>query len=541
MNKKSLNLEQAARQTWDAVVIGTGMGGASVGFKLAQSGQKVLFCDTGLINRNQQSLTGKYAESFFEELKTEKQEDILKRASRFIEKIKDSKLASGKFIPFLGSGGGGSTALYGMAMERFFPHDFESWPISYKDLVPYYEKVEKQFEVKGTADPFMNHVASSATLSPSHSFSFSKPPALSKSNQELFQHFQNQGLKPYQLPMACDYVKDCLECSGFLCPLEKNCKNDAFKIYLKPALELENVSYLENCLIEKLEADERSVTGAYARMTDAPAHTLNQQVLLKSKVFILAAGALETPNLLFKSRSSNWPEGLANRSGLVGQFLMRHLIDLYVVDLKSKIEPSALTKQIAFSDLMFQDEKKRMGVLQSFGKIAPPESIFADLIDSTPGWVKPFFKFSQPFFLFIFKILFSNKMILATLSEDKPRIKNCVQLNQNQELEIQYQVDSQDQERQIQLRSKIKKILSPYSFRLLKQAENNKRIAHACGTCRFGTDPEKSVLNAKNQAHGLDNLYIVDSSFFPTAGTKNPSLTIAANGLRVADLILKNF
>jgi choline dehydrogenase-like flavoprotein len=77
-------------------------------------------------------------------------------------------------------------------------------------------------------------------------------------------------------------------------------------------------------------------------------------------------------------------------------------------------------------------------------------------------------------------------------------------------------------------------VLCPYRPLVIKQAENNERIAHACGTCRFGEDPTTSVLDPTNRAHALDNLYVVDSSFFPTSGGTNPGLTIAANALRVA-------
>jgi len=81
-------------------------------------------------------------------------------------------------------------------------------------------------------------------------------------------------------------------------------------------------------------------------------------------------------------------------------------------------------------------------------------------------------------------------------------------------------------------------VLRPYRVRLVKQAENNRLLAHVCGTCRFGTDPKDSVLDAHNRAHGLSNLYIVDGSFFPSSGGTNPALTIAANALRVADHLI---
>jgi choline dehydrogenase-like flavoprotein len=86
----------------------------------------------------------------------------------------------------------------------------------------------------------------------------------------------------------------------------------------------------------------------------------------------------------------------------------------------------------------------------------------------------------------------------------------------------------------------MKDLLRPYRVTLVKQAENNKQLAHACGTCRFGTDPRDSVLDKNNRAHGLSNLYVVDSSFFPSSSGTNPALTIAANALRVADHLIRS-
>jgi choline dehydrogenase-like flavoprotein len=82
------------------------------------------------------------------------------------------------------------------------------------------------------------------------------------------------------------------------------------------------------------------------------------------------------------------------------------------------------------------------------------------------------------------------------------------------------------------------RLLKPFRPMLIKQAENNERLAHACGTCRFGVNSADSVLDEDNRAHGLDNLYVVDASFFPSSAGINPSLTIAANALRVANSIL---
>ena len=104
---------------------------------------------------------------------------------------------------------------------------------------------------------------------------------------------------------------------------------------------------------------------------------------------------------------------------------------------------------------------------------------------------------------------------------------------------ITYRLRDQDRVRIARFRSLMKTALKPLRWRLIKQAENNQRIAHVCGTCRFGNDPKTSVLDQNNRCHDLDNLYVVDSSFFPSSGGTNPSLTIAANALRVADQLVR--
>jgi choline dehydrogenase-like flavoprotein len=133
-------------------------------------------------------------------------------------------------------------------------------------------------------------------------------------------------------------------------------------------------------------------------------------------------------------------------------------------------------------------------------------------------------------------------MILAATLEDFPYADNRVEPArtdaQGARLAIEYRVRDADRARIAAFRKKMGEVLSGYSFKLIKQAENNQRIAHVCGTCRFGDDPATSVLDRNNRAHGLANLYVVDSSFFPSSGGTNPSLTIAANALRVADHLL---
>ena len=120
--------------------------------------------------------------------------------------------------------------------------------------------------------------------------------------------------------------------------------------------------------------------------------------------------------------------------------------------------------------------------------------------------------------------------------EDLPYTDNRVVPDPS--LRIEYKLHPDDLSRLQTFRTQLAKALRPYRFLSLRQAEKNTMLAHVCGTCRFGDDPKTSVLNPNNRAHGLTNLFVVDSSFFPSSGGTNPALTIAANALRVADYLL---
>jgi choline dehydrogenase-like flavoprotein len=536
------------QQMWDVLIVGTGMAGATLGYALAKGGKKVLFCERGRSHLNNSSaLRGNFAETFFPypDVPRTRHREVLMRAGRSWQEIEDvSQARSRSYIPFVGSGAGGSSALYGMALERFFPADFtprhnypeatgaalpENWPISYAEFIPYYQAAEKLFRVRGAVDPCRGEGAVSQ-LQPA--------PPLQPPNQELYDFLHKKGLHPYQFPKACENVPGCLGCQGFLCPRE--CKNDSARICLVPALEQHEAALLDECEVLRLEATRTAVTGVLCRCH-------GQELTLRAQVVVLAAGALETPRLLFQSACAAWPKGLANDSGLVGRNLMRHYVDLYAIALQCGADGSGDVKELAFNDL-YQIDGQKFGTVQSFG-LLPPASILVagmeqEVRDGRLPWITPFFKLAKPVLRTFLRRLLSGRLILASIMEDLPYEDNRIFLRDTSnrlgasQLLLQYRISEFDRARIRDLRARLRDILSPYRFQLIKQAENNERLAHACGTCRFGLDPKKSVLNSANQAHGLSNLYVVDSSFFPSAGGTNPGLTIAANALRVAGHLL---
>jgi choline dehydrogenase-like flavoprotein len=536
------DLASVKARDWDVVVVGTGMGGGTLGFALAKAGKSVLFCERGRSLFGSESvLRGAFAETFFArpDVARPQHREVLDRSGRYADEMIDLSAAQiRRFIPFIGTGTGGSSALYGMALERFFPSDFaprshypaaggstlpEVWPFGYDDLRPYYEKAEQLYRVRGTPDPYRQDNPRDSLLA---------PPPLSPAAKELADFLRTKGLHPYQLPKACQSVPACQGCQGFLCPRE--CKNDSTQVCLKPALAQYGAELLDECEVVKLEATRTAVTGLRCSRS-------GEAFTLRAGLVVLAAGALESPRLLLASASPDWPNGLANDSGLVGRNLMRHCIDLYAIRPQVEGDVPGHLKELAFNDFYLTEDGK-WGTVQSFGDLPPAPILVAgmaeDLRHGAARWAAPLFRLAKPLLTLLFRRLLSRKILFASILEDLPYEDNRVMLppaGVGGRLAIEYRLRDHDRARIAVFRQKVTDAFRPYRVMLIKQAENNERIAHACGTCRAGDDPGTSVLDRWNRAHGLANLYIVDASFFPSSGGTNPALTIAANALRVAD------
>jgi choline dehydrogenase-like flavoprotein len=290
----------------------------------------------------------------------------------------------------------------------------------------------------------------------------------------------------------------------------------------------------DECEVVRLTASNDAVSGVVCVRG-------GREMTLTADRVVLAAGALETPRLLLASRFSAWPDGLANGSGLVGRFLMRHYIDLYPVQTGERDDLPGNQKEIAFNDFYAGGEEK-LGTVQSFGALPPRDVVLAemrrDFRQSGRGWLAPTFALAKPLIVPILAGL-RRRVVLASIMEDLPFEDNAVVPSDGPErVAIRYRVHDRERRRIEVFRDRLAAALKPYRFMVVRQAENNQRIAHACGTCRFGDDPKTSVLDRWNRTHQVRNLYVVDGSFFPSSGGTNPALTIAANALRVADHLL---
>ncbi|BBY96209.1 dehydrogenase [Mycobacterium gallinarum] len=532
-----LSAHEAERVAWDVIVVGTGMGGGTLGYSLARSGRKVLFVEKGRSTLPDAPDTirsswpevaepraGRSVETYYA---------ALARAGRSTDQIEDiSGRRTKMFVPFLGSGTGGSSSLYGMVCERFFERDFtprqdfrdpgastvpEAWPITYDEMRPWYTAAEELMGVRGQRDPLRPEMAD---------VHLPAAPPFSTDNQPLVDYLTGRGLHPYHLPMACDYTDECATCQGYLC--KKSCKNDAGRNCVLPAITEYGANLLAQCRAVRLEADGSEVRQVICEDRSGT-------VCLKAKVVVLAAGALATPVLLLNSRSGDWPGGLANRSDWVGRNLMRHLMDMIEIWPESDSKITAQNKEIGLNDFYFWEGQK-YGTVQSAGSAEGP----MELMTNRPGLQAKALRLVGPAARRVYERFFSGGLVLASILEDLPYLDNRVLLsgestsNGRQRLRIQYRIHDNESARRATFLRQLKDLFKPFRTLVLPVAKSNTTVGHVSGTCRFGTDPKSSVLDPQNKAHGVDNLYVVDSSFFPSSSGLNPSLTVAANALRVA-------
>ena len=531
-----LNPRDAERIVWDVIVVGTGMGGGMLGHSLAQSGRRVLFVEKGrstlpgvpgtirsAMPELAAPLAGRSEVTYY---------DALARSGRSTDEVEDiSGRFPRRFVPTLGSGTGGSSAIYGMVCERLFVRDFtprqdfrdpgdstvpEAWPITYDQMRPWYTAAEKLLKVHGQPDPLRPEEAE---------VGLPAAPPFSAANQPLVDYLEGRGLHPYHLPMSCDYADGCITCTGHLC--DRPCKYDAARSCLVPAVTEHGAHLLPECRAVRLEADRTHV-----RQVICEHHS--GMVALKAKVVVLAAGALITPVLLLNSRSGDRPRGLANGSDLVGRNLMRHLVDLVEVWPERDSKITEQNKQIGLNDFYFWEGQK-YGAVQSLGSVPPME-----YFTNHPGWFLKAVRLMSPAARPLYERFLRGGLVLASMMEDLPYLDNRVlpsdrpNVDGRQRVRIQYRLHASEIERRPMFLQQLKQLFAPFRTIFLGAAKSNENLGHICGTCRFGSDAKTSVLDPQNRAHEVDNLYVVDSSFFPSSTGLNPGLTIAANALRVA-------
>ena len=357
--------------------------------------------------------------------------------------------------------------------------------------------------------------------------------------QEIADGLSKQGLTPFNLPLGLKLNEvdktlgsciRCDSCDGFPCLVQG--KADAEVNGIQPIRHLNNIT-----LLTKARATKLLTSASGQEVTAVEAEVDGQSETFSAEIVVVACGAINSAALLLQSANDQHPNGLANGSDLVGRNLMKHLTTAMVA-MTTTPNADVFQKTIAVSDYYWgePDFPYPMGFVQNTG------NVLRDMIPAeAPEMLAPLVKFVPG----------SELQRVAELStgwwlqtEDLPSIGNRVQVKQGQ-IHLSYipnNVEAADRliNRWTQVLKAVDRAEHVIPFGIYPRNKTPIQVlGHQCGTCVFGTDPATSVLDINCRTHEVDNLYVVDGSFFPSSSGVNPTLTIIANALRVGDHLLE--
>jgi choline dehydrogenase-like flavoprotein len=511
--------------SYDVIIIGTGAGGGTLARHLAPSGKKILLLERGDWLPREPS--NWLAQDVFVD-------------NRYVSDDTWYDAKGKAFHPQIHYFVGGATKLYGAALYRLRPEDFgelrhhdgisPAWPISYDEIEPFYSRAEQLYEVHGAHGE-----------DPTEGFASAQYPHPAVSHepriQQLSDDLEEAGYHPFHAPCgvrlneanpAYSACVRCMDCDGFPCVVHG--KSDAEVLGVRPALEHANVTLLRNACATKLVAN-----GDGTAVTEVVVEHDGGTESFAADVVVLACGAANTAKLLLVSADDNHPNGLANGSDQVGRNYMYHNSQA-VLALSRDENPTIFQKTLGLNDFYFagNGHDYPLGNIQMVGKSQTPmfhgekpgETMLA------PHWsLDKVARHAVDFWL---------------STEDLPRPENRVSVDRDGKVTLAYEATNNVPKDDLykQLRSMLAKLHfeSDHLFHRFAYMKNEIPVAgcaHQAGTCRMGSDPATSVVDAQCRAHELDNLYIVDTSVFPSIGAVNPALTAMANALRVGDGLLE--
>jgi choline dehydrogenase-like flavoprotein len=510
---------------YDVIIIGTGAGGGTLAARLAPTGKRILLLERGGYvprekenwNTRSVNIEGRYQ-------------------TKELWRDRDGR----ELHPHTNYYVGGNTKFYGAALFRLRREDFgeirhhggisPAWPVSYDEMEPYYTKAEEMYHVHGERGEDPSEPAASAP--------YPHPPVSHEPRmQQLSDDFARLGLQPFHTPLGVMLDEKnprsskcirCGTCDGHPCLMYA--KADAQVLGVDAALQYPNVELLTGTKVDRLvtDASGREIRRVMAHRNGTPEE-------FTGDVIVVSCGAINSAALLLRSASDKHPNGLANSSDTVGRHYMGH-VNSVLMAISRCANPTVFQKTLSVNDFYFgsDDFEYPMGHISFVGKL-DGETLKAGAPAIAPG--------------FTLELMASHSLDFWLTSEDLPDADNRVTLDRDGNIVLSYKPNNEDGHRR--LVQKLKDVLQHQSpcpehgskchqglfgrNLFLGQRIPLAGVAHQNGTIRFGSNPANSALDRNCKAHEVDNLYVVDGSFFPSSGAVNPALTIMANALRVGD------
>lgn len=494
---------------FDVVIIGSGAGGGTMAHALSSSGANVLVVERG--QSVPQEAENWDPAAVWQQKRYWPDERWLDRRGR-------------AFQPFVHYVVGGNTKFWGSVLYRLRRDDFDAiehvdgvspaWPVDYDTLEPWYDAAERLYQVHGEvgADP------TEAVRAPFPYPAIRHEPLIAG----LMEQFRGQGLHPTSLPLGLVSPGEpggcvlCSTCNSFPCRIRA--KSDADTLCVVPALASPTVTLWTGARAHRLITDGRG-----SKVTAVDIVRDGTRVRVTADTFVVSAGAVNSAALLLQSANEHHRRGLGNSSGLVGRRYMAHLSTMMEAVQPFHVNPTVFQKTVSINDFYRAGEGRPypLGHLQAQGRAHA--AIAQAAVPFLPRWAC--------------EAVVKRGVDWLALSEDLPRESNRVTVESDGRIRLSYRPNNLAAHRQLvrEARRMFRRAgywpVITWSFRV-------RNTTHQCGTLVFGSDPRTSVLDPFCRSHDVENLFVVDGSFFPSSAAVNPGLTIIAQALRVADHLL---
>jgi choline dehydrogenase-like flavoprotein len=495
-------------EKYDVIIIGTGAGGGTMARALAGTSARVLVIERG--GHIPQEAENWDPEAVWKHLRYRTTERWLDGDGQ-------------EFLPYTHYAVGGNTKFWGSVLYRLRQEDFQAiehldgvspaWPIDYDTLAPYYDRAERLYHVHGErgADP------TEPARGPFPYPAIPHAPGM----LAIVEALEYQGLHPSALPLGLIRPGEpggcqlCSTCNSFPCRI--HAKSDAEVCGVLPALSAPNVELWTNARVERL------ITNPSGKKVEAVDTVRNgESVRVEGSLVIVACGAVNSAALLLRSANERHPDGLANSSGLVGRRYMAHLATMMQGFHPLRKNETVFQKTVAINDFYRRgpNTKYPLGQIQSQGRT---HGVMAQTV---VPWIP-----LEPYEWWV-----ARGVDWLAMSEDLPRDDNRVTITADGRIRVDYRPNNIEAHER--LVAEMSYILHRLGFwKVMTHSHRSKNTTHQCGTVCFGADASRSVLDSYCRAHDVENLFVVDASFFPSSAAVNPGLTIVAQALRVADHI----